>query len=324
VTNIQGQVGVIQDSLAALTNLGALASTLTNVDWSAVAGVSSLAGSVSNIQSSVTNISAIQASVNDLADKINGVDWDGLAGVPDSMNQFAPALQGLGTTAGSDIASIMRSVQDLSRQAGQSGTSISDVQSGVRAIQQAMEALNRLQDRLGTGDAGQPTDSLFTRLSVLADNVGKVAGDASDAAKNAMGAKTEAANASAGIQAVKDAMARGDTTGVAAGIDRIREQLAAVRSAIDGISPAKETASMEEAVKKMVAQVEAFSKSTGVKWLTEMKDPPKVGAGEGADEKRVEDLNAVLIEVRGRLEFLQKMIQDLRDKPVVEESLIGG
>jgi hypothetical protein len=81
---------------------------------------------------------------------------------------------------------------------------------------------------------------------------------------------------------------------------------------------------MEEAVKKMAAQVEAFSKSTGVKWLTEMKEPPKVGAGEGADEKRVEDLNAVLIEVRGRLEFLQKMIQDLRDKPVVEESLIGG
>jgi hypothetical protein len=324
VTNIQGQIGTIQTSLASLTNLGAAVSALTNVDWSAMAGVSALAGSVSNIQASVTNISLIQASVNDLADKMAGVDWDGLAGVPDSLNQFAPALQGLGTTAGSDISSIMRNVQDLARQAGQSGSSISDVQSGVRAIQQAMTALNGLQDRLGSGDAGQPSDSLFTRLSVLADSVGKIAGDASDASKSAQSAKTEAANASAGIQSIKDAMGRGDVTGVSAGLDKIREQLAAVRKAIDGISPAKETSSIEETVKKMAAEVEAFSKSTGVKWLTEMKEPPKVGVGEGTDGKRVEDLNAVLLEVRGRLEFLQKMIQDLRDKPVVEESLIGG
>jgi hypothetical protein len=55
-----------------------------------------------------------------------------------------------------------------------------------------------------------------------------------------------------------------------------------------------------------------------------MKEPPKLGVGEGLDGKQVENLNAVLLDLRSRLDFLQKMIEELRDKPVVEESLVGG
>ena len=77
-----------------------------------------------------------------------------------------------------------------------------------------------------------------------------------------------------------------------------------------------------------VASIEEFSKSQGVKWLKDMKEPSKPGAGgkiEGAlDKERVDELNGSILEIRGRLEFLQKMIEEWRDKPLVEETLIGG
>jgi hypothetical protein len=325
VTNIQGEIALLQAAVAALTNLSNVAGTLTNVDWTAVAGVSTLAGTVSNIQNSVAGLGAIQTAVNGLAGQFGAVNWAQLAGVPGTLNQFAPALQGLGTTAGSDLAAILRGIQELDRQAGQSGKSIGDVQSGLRALQLGMDALSRLQERLGGAESStQPMDSLYNRLARLAEGIEKATGEASDAAKSALSARNEAANAATAIQGLKDAMGRGDATGVSAGLNQLREQLTAVKRAIEEISISKEAAAIEESVRKIASDVGNFAKSLGYKWLTEMKEPPKLGVGEGLDGKQVENLNAVLLDLRSRLDFLQKMIEELRDKPVVEESLVGG
>jgi hypothetical protein len=324
VTNLQTQIAALQAAVGLLTNLSSVAGALTNVDWGAVAGVSTLSTAVSNIQNSVANIGAIHTAVNNVAAQFGAVNWAQLAGVPGTLNQFAPALQGLGTTAGSDLAAILRGIQELDRQAGQSGTSIGDVQSGLRALQLGMDALSRLQERLGGAESTQPTDTLYNRLSRLAEGIEKVSGQASDAAKSAMSAKNEAANAAAAIQGLRDAMGRGDETGVSAGLTQLREQMAAVKKAIEDISISKEAAAIEESVRKIASDVGNFAKSLGYKWLTEMKEPPKLGVGEGLDGKQVENFNAVLLDLRSRLDFLQRMIEELRDKPVVEESLVGG
>jgi hypothetical protein len=42
------------------------------------------------------------------------------------------------------------------------------------------------------------------------------------------------------------------------------------------------------------------------------------------DKAQVEALNGSILEIQGRLLFLQKMIEQMRDVPVVEESLVGG
>jgi hypothetical protein len=316
ITNIQVDIQGLQASVDALTNLSSLASTL---------------GTVSNALLAINwaDVLSIQTGVGDLSRQLGGVDWAQMAGLSATLNQALVALQGgAGAATATELAKVRTAVEKLGSTVP-SGTSISAVGSQLKSVQQTLTALDRLESFMGSDSDSAGTATVFGRLASLESGVEKATGKGSDAVKKASSARNEAASAVNGIRGLKELLLHGgDEAGIASKVEQVRAGILQVQKVLAEIPAAKEVEALSGTVKNMAASIEEFSKSQGVKWLKDMKEPSKPGAEgkiDGAlDKERVDELNGSILEIRGRLQFLQKMIEEWRDKPLVEETLIGG
>jgi hypothetical protein len=253
------------------------------------------------------------------------------------MSNIGVMVSSLGTVSNelSSMSSKLERLREISRSIEAlegkmpSGNSVSEISAQLRTVAQTLLALDRLESQLGRDSDSAGTATLFGRLASIEGGVAAATDKSSDAAKKAAGAKNEAANAVNDIRALKQSLIRGSgEESLALKVEQVRDSIRRMQKSLGDISPAKELETLYGTVKGMAASIDEFSKTQGYKWLKEMKEPPKPGAeGKGgvvAEKGGVEELNASIIEIRSRLQFLQKMIEEMRDKPVVEESLIGG
>ena len=78
-------------------------------------------------------------------------------------------------------------------------------------------------------------------------------------------------------------------------------------------------------MEEMAATMEQFAGSKGYNYLVNLEELPTAeeGIGEGLEKDAVGALNRNMQEIRGSMEFMQKLLDEMRYEPVVEETLIG-
>ncbi len=303
VTNILAAVGDVQIRLAGITNLDALSSSMTSVT-NALTGIN------------WSDVTAMRGDVQALAGQMSQVDWNDVYTIQAGLNSVMATLGGV---SWGDVGAMQQDLQTLM-------SGVSAVQTQVGAVEGTLGTLGQLDGKLGSIADGPGAATVFGQLAAIEGAVGTAGASSVDAAKKAQSARTEAQNAAAGIQDVKSALSRGDLQGVGPRLQEVRESMKSVQRVLADLGKSTETGQLFERVRQLATRLEEFSASTGYKWLNGMKEPPTPGGGAegGVDKAQVEALNGSILEIQGRLLFLQKMIEQMRDVPVVEESLVGG
>jgi len=245
-----------------------------------------------------------------------------LESVPGLIQAVASQLD----TVESQVTNITRIVQ------GMGGVDLSGVMSGIEAIRKDisgigetdLSALDRMVSEMGTVGDDASLNTFFGRLAKLERMISSAGVQASDAARKAQTAKTEAASAASGIQALKAEIAKGDVQAALARLDEIKSALAAAQKQVDEIPQVVRLGTLYDQLRYMAERIEELAKSGGWDYLVNLEEPAEAEGGAGVSEDAIGALNRNIEEVRGSLNFMQKLMDKMVYEPVVTEQLLAA
>jgi hypothetical protein len=100
------------------------------------------------------------------------------------------------------------------------------------------------------------------------------------------------------------------------------------KTELDLIPKDVETSTIYTAVRDMAGYIETLAKSKGYDYLINLEgDPETSGLGDGGDglsEDLAKSLNDNVQEVRDGMAFIQKLLDEMQNEPVVHESLLSS
>lgn len=272
--------------------------------------MSELATTVTSLESQLTNVFEV---INSLGDPNTGLDAT-LSSIDSSVTQIQAALA-LGGASGADAAAGAASALDA--------------------------LLNGSSSDGVTGDV-----SLLSSLTGISGRIDQIFGTSSDAAKFAMGAKNEAGSAANTARELKEMLTSGDYSMETAmnRLDAIRKSVDTANANIDSIPGAVGADALQSQIKNVARQIEEMARQQGYVYEvtlagegggggagaaagTSEGTPGAPGGGEdggeGGDEDMITVLNQNMREVKVSLDFMQKVLDEKMNEPVVEESWHG-
>jgi hypothetical protein len=276
------------------TNVAAQAaalSGLTGVDWGAIAGlgpnVALITSRVGDIQWS--ELQTMAADVLNVRNTIDGMSWQDIVGIREDVSSLGSKLDNVDLTAGGA----------------------------------AQQMLTMFDERLGrTTDSSGAT--VFGRLSTIEQSLSAAGGSAAQAAKKAGSAKTEAAKASTSIQALRTQLEKGSLAGMQESMDNIRASVTRAEQSIQEIPKLIGPPTVFDQMRQTAKTIETFAKSVGFDYLLNLQEIPTGGTAPGTEGKEIAVLIGNIEEMKGSLEFMKKLVEEMRFEPVVEDSLIGA
>lgn len=315
LAQMQAEITSVSNMIGALgtASLPDIWKTVTNVQAN-VAGLGTLSSSVSNLNTALGDVSLAEMSANltNVQAIVQGIgDMESLSSNVTALAAQMPAIAGLATT---DFEALPR------------------IESSVASAATA-DMLARIEERLGAADESAAAstvfgglDSLVRQLEAIEGGVASASGQAGKAAQSAQSAKTQAADAAGAIGKLKAEIEKGNLAGALLLLHDLSESLAAAQESINGIPKGEMALAVHRSMTEMAGTMQQFAASKGYDWLLKMEEiPPGLGgkAGEPPDESMISALNANMQEMKVSMDFMQKLLDEMRFEPVVEESLIG-
>ena len=330
LSNIVGEIGLKIDSLPDLSGLSnsvgelqaAIAGIPTNIDFTAVQdGITDLRTDLAGVIG--VDLSGAQASLDSILASLGGSGGTDLAGVPGTLDAIMKQVSGMG---GMDMSGLEGQISALrGALQGVNEVNLSDLDSRLASLQSAIEGVGRIEEQLGApadGAAGR-AGTLFDQLDQIEVSTASAGASAAGAEKYASNAKTKAGDAASGISALKQALAAGDTEEAKRQLKLIRESLNAAKADIDRIPDGVTLDQLQtemSATKKSVAELAA---SHGWTWLNSMGEDALTPGPADEEPVNLGTLSTRIEELRGSMEFMQKLIDKEVYKPEVEEQWIG-
>ncbi len=314
------------DSLS--NTLGRLEYAITNLNIPDLSGISnSIALLNQAVAGMSTNIdfTAVQDGIDDLRNDLGGLLGVDLSGAQDSLDLILSQVGGLG---GTDLSGLEGQISGLrSSLQGVDDVNLTGLDAKLSALQDAIAGVDRIEAQLGQSSDGVDADTLFSRLSKVSNSADQAGSSAAGAEKFASSAKTKAGDAASGIQALKQALAEGDTEEAKRQLRLIQQSLNEAKADIDRIPEGVTLAELQSELSTTKRTVAELADSHGFTWLTSMgEDMTEIGGPGSEVGGEVTDLGKLsqsVEEVRGSMEFMQKLLDEMRYEPVVEEQWIG-
>lgn len=191
----------------------------------------------------------------------------------------------------------------------------------------ATEAVAALESLLiGEPAEGTAMGALMSGLAGMSGRIEEIFGSSSDASRLAQGARTAAENAASGVRQLQ-ALLEGEYSLEAAmgALDTIRSSVDAANERIENIPQAMGTQALHAQLQTVADQISEMAALAGYEYEVAMAAPgvPGVEPGEVADEEIITTLNQNMNEVKISLEFMQRVLDDKLNEPVVMESWLG-
>jgi len=352
LADISSELGDLTNAineLGAVTNLGPQISDLTNalgdIDWRDIAKIQEDVIAATNALGALTGLDDVQSDLAQLAD------------VPTRLNALSNMLENTAAGIGAlgDIAdqvdtltNVVPALDTLSGSLGQ--VDLPGISSGVKAITNTLQGFDwgtvegdavlsqdiweMLDAKLGKITDSPEVSTFFGRLNQLAQQLGALGGTTEEASKNAKMAKTKATEASSGISALKTALEAGNLAAAQEKLDSVQADLNQAMTTINEIPSKLPTEEYNQQMLGMANELLDWARSDGWKNLDKLGLPGEVPEGEedkgkgpggaGLDKPTAEDLSKNMKNVKSSLEFMQKAVDEMRFKPTVESTLVGG
>jgi uncharacterized phage infection (PIP) family protein YhgE len=239
--------------------------------------------------------------------------------------------------------------------------SISDPNSGLSAgLSQIERAISQVESAIDSAAAGEVVDtsgaeaianlvgelealgsSVRGDLEMVASQVELIMGEASDASTAARGARSAAQNTVTMVRELRDIFTTGDSSFEEASkkVDQIRQMVQQSNEAVAKLPETLGTSSLQSDLRMIADQIVDMARMQGYEYeiLLEEQEAKAAagggGAGEGEgegegdqdpDEDEIKTLNQNMNEVRTALTFMQKLLDDQINEPVVQESWLGA
>jgi hypothetical protein len=244
------------------------------------------------------------------------------------------------------LALAMKKLEGLDQTTARMGREVTNIADTVKGLRGAdffkvdMKVLERLERQIGAPGTRDPS-TVLGRLTSMSGQLTDIGQDSASAAKKAQTAKTEASNAASGVSDLKAKLEKGNLFGAAASIEGLRKSVSSVdefvRSALKELGAGQIQSSLSDMQKKL----EELARGAGIK-IAEGRKPPPEGeaggpakppegriagpaetAGAGASKEEITALTSRIEDMKASMVFIQKMMEELRYKPVVEEVLMG-
>jgi hypothetical protein len=181
--------------------------------------------------------------------------------------------------------------------------------------------LGQVGDTAGAG-------TLFGRINDVDTQLGVVGNDAKNAALRSQTAKSRAGAAASAVQQLQSDIEAGDPESALRTVREVQSLLQEAKTEIDLIPKDVETSTIYTAVRDMAGYIETLAKSKGYDYLINLEgDPETSGLGDGGDglsEDLAKSLNDNVQEVRDGMAFIQKLLDEMQNEPVVHESLLSS
>jgi len=240
---------------------------------------------------------------------------DTIASMESQMNSMSSVLDQLNTSGlgalldiiGSEISQVESAIASA---AGGGG--------GTGGIGGSADQLETLIAGSGGGDSG-----LLGQLTSMSSQLSDIYGDASSAAKFALSAKNEAGAAASGVQELKTLLAGGgDSSETAAKLAAIKNAVDSANASIDGIPKAVGATALHAQIREVAKQISDLASREGFDYEVGLSQPGGEG-GDAADEEMITVLNQNMSEMKISLEFMQKILDEKINEPVVQEDWLG-
>jgi len=291
MSEVTAGIGIYGYDLIADWGIGSFTVTCSdpNASDSIVIEVISAGGGVSTIADSITSLESQVSSMSSVLDSLNS---SGLSSLLDSI--------------GSEISQVESAITSAATGGGGAG---------------AAGAVGQLETLIaggGGGDAG-----LLGQLVSMSGQLEQIYGNASSASKFALSAKNEAGAAATGVQELKSLITGG------ADASETKAKLAAIKSAIDtansnisDIPKAVGANALHAQIREVAKQISDLASREGFDYEVGLSAPGGEG-GEAADEEMITVLNQNMDEMKISLEFMQKILDEKINEPVVQEDWLG-
>ncbi|MFC1497570.1 LamG-like jellyroll fold domain-containing protein [Verrucomicrobiota bacterium] len=303
----------VPDTLAAfVTQLNTIESQVTNISY-----IVQSFGNVSNtLDSIITDIASV-------SNTLNTVPWNDIAAVtnitaiiPDLTNAAAsldmtPVLDGI-TGVQTDLSGVKTDVSDIKNDMGDVKTTVAGVD---------LSALDRMEDSLGTISDNASANTFFGQLADMEDQISSAGSSAADAVKKAQTAKTEASSAASGIQTLKAELGSGNVDKSLAILEDVRRSMIMARESLKEIPRVVEFASLQEEMILTMKRIKDLADSEAYKGWVE-PEIKELGEETGEEDK-ISILTENIGEVKESLGFMSGLVDEMRFKPFVKESLLA-
>jgi len=323
------EIGELSLKLDNLPDLGALSNMVGQIGAKidGLPDLSGLSNSVADLQAAISGIptnidlTAVQDGIDDLRTDLSGVIGVDLTGVDASLAEILSSLGGVGDTDLSGLETQFSALQGTLQ--GVRDVDLTGLDEKLGALQDAIAGVNRIETQLGQSSDGVDADSLFARLSQIEGSAEQAGSSAAGAEKFAANAKTKAGDAASGISALKQALAAGDTDEAQRQLRLIRQALNEAKADIDRIPDGVTLDQLQDELRSTKTTVSELARSNGFTWLTSMGEDALAAEPADGEPTDLGKLSANIEEVRGSMEFMQKLLDEMRYEPVVEEQWIG-
>ncbi|MBN2301828.1 MAG: hypothetical protein JXN60_04860, partial [Lentisphaerae bacterium] len=244
--------------------------------------------------------------------------------VMSELGAISNIVSGIGE--GADLSPIITGIEELK-------TSVGNLSGGEEVDLSALErieaqlgssgTLGQLQAQLGKVTDTSSSKTFFGQLALIQENLVLAGADAADASKKAQTAKTEANKAATGIDELKMTINDGqmETATMKERLDNIQSALVNAAENMRDIPKAVKLAGLYNKLEEMAGSIEDLAKSS--QWEEWIKPPPLPEAGGGADEKVITRLIGNIEEMKGSMAFMIKVMDDIKNEPIIEEAYVG-
>lgn len=330
LTNLPGMQQNVGDIRTAVTNLQSAMAAVTGVDWGNISGllanitnqmgamqwsdITDLRTRMGNVQTTLTALPDVRTGVSNVWLAVSRINWSDVDGVRDSMATLLASVGGAGL-----------------------GTAVADIQARLAGLD--LSGVEALAAQIGNPGDGAGTRTLFGQIAAVEQGVAQAGSDAADAATKAGAARGEAAKAATAVQDLKAELAAGNLAGAAAKLDEIRDFMSRAKDSMGALDAVPEgLGGLDTQLRQLNSRFEQLAAAGGFRFTDSTGKPTEGGVAEpgtqppagetppsGAlTQESIQSLSQRIDEVRDRMSFLQKMIEEMRDVPLVETSLLGA
>jgi hypothetical protein len=222
--------------------------------------------------------------------------------------------------AGTDLPGIEAQLAALEAQ-------MADVQNAVAPLESIDgSAIARIETKLGSLDSTDPA-SFFGRLNSLEDQLTRIGADTAQALQKAGSAKTAAGNATSAAMGIKKMIEDGELLQAAQMLKEMRLRLQLAQQGVDEIPSLLGAGKLYDSVEEIAMRINEFAGSKGYKNLLKLESPflgtGDSAGGTGVSKEALDALVRDMQEMRSTMQFMQKLMDEMRYEPVVEETLFG-
>ncbi len=250
------------------------------------------------VTSGISSIAEVAETISEMESQMSG-----MSSVLDQLN--TSGLGSLLDSIGTEISQVESAIASASGSGNGSGNGYTD-------------QLESLIAGAGSDDSG-----LMAELSGMSSLLSEIYGDASSASKFALSAKTEAGAAASGIQELKTLLAGGgDAAETTAKLAAIKSSIDAANANISDIPTAVGATALHAQMREVAKQISEMASSEGYDYDVGLMAAGGEG-GDAADEEMITVLNQNMSEMKISLEFMQKILDEKINEPVVHEAWLG-